>query len=147
MTLPANVKSILLAYEFDDVCPRVLPFARELARTLGATLTLLHVAEVKVYGPHKAPFPPPDVAEQLAATATEELKKLAGASSAAPATVLVRRGVAWEEIEREADPGRHQLLVIASHGRHGVARAMLGSVAEKVVRSAKIPVLVVPAAA
>jgi nucleotide-binding universal stress UspA family protein len=140
------VKTILFPYDFDDVSDRTLAFASSLAKSVGAAITLIHVSEVKVYGPHKESFPAPDVFEQLAATASEALKKIADASKDVPMTFVVRRGVPWEAIRDEAIPGKYDLIVIGSHSRRGLAGVFLGSVAERVVHSAKIPTLVVPAA-
>jgi nucleotide-binding universal stress UspA family protein len=52
-------------------------------------------------------------------------------------------GPAAEEILRLADSGRYDLIVMGTHGRTGIRRLMLGSVAEKVLRRASIPVLTV----
>jgi nucleotide-binding universal stress UspA family protein len=140
------VKTILFPYDFDDVSDRTLGFASSLAKKLGAAITLVHVSEVKVYGPHKEPFPAPDVFEQLAASASEALTKIVDASKDVPMNFVVRRGVPWEAIRDEAASGKYDLVVIGSHSRRGLAGAFLGSVAERVVHSAKIPTLVVPSA-
>lgn len=140
------MKTILFPYDFDDVSDRTLGFASSLAKKLGAAITLVHVSEVKVYGPHKEPFPAPDVFEQLAASASEALTKIVDASKDVPMNFVVRRGVPWEAIRDEAASGKYDLVVIGSHSRRGLAGAILGSVAERVVHSAKIPTLVVPSA-
>jgi nucleotide-binding universal stress UspA family protein len=56
---------------------------------------------------------------------------------------VLREGVAWEEINRVADELDADLIVIGTHGRKGLARALLGSVAENVVRTATRPVLTI----
>ena len=56
---------------------------------------------------------------------------------------LLRKGAAWREIDAAAVETKADLIVIGSEGRTGVGRALLGSVAEKVVRTARCPVLVV----
>ncbi len=56
---------------------------------------------------------------------------------------VLREGVAWEEINRVAEELQIDLLVLGTHGRKGLARALLGSVAEKVVRTSHRPVTLV----
>jgi nucleotide-binding universal stress UspA family protein len=60
---------------------------------------------------------------------------------------VLRRGAAWSEINAAVKDTGADLVVMGTHGRRGVARALLGSVAEKVVRSASCPVLTVHGAA
>ena len=55
-------------------------------------------------------------------------------------------GTPWETIVVSAGSGRFDLIVMGTHGRRGVKRALLGSVAERVVRSSPVPVLTVPPA-
>jgi nucleotide-binding universal stress UspA family protein len=55
----------------------------------------------------------------------------------------LRQGPAWSEILAAAKDARADLIVIGTHGRRGLSRALLGSVAEKVVRTAACPVLTV----
>jgi nucleotide-binding universal stress UspA family protein len=141
-----NLKRILFPYDFDEVSDTALAFAKGLARTLGATITLIHVCEVRVYGHRRDDLPVPDVFEQLAATATEALQKLTDASKDFPLTFVVRRGAPWEAIRDEADPARYDLVIIGSHSRRGLASVFVGSVAERVVHTAKLPTLLLPAA-
>jgi nucleotide-binding universal stress UspA family protein len=56
---------------------------------------------------------------------------------------VLREGVAWEEILTVADEVDADVIVIGTHGRKGLARALLGSVAENVVRTATRPVLTI----
>ena len=55
----------------------------------------------------------------------------------------LRQGVAWKEIVALAKDSKAGLIAMGTHGRRGVARMLLGSVAEKVVRTAPCPVLTV----
>ncbi|MGA7121645.1 MAG: universal stress protein [Polyangiaceae bacterium] len=141
----ATPKTILVPYDFDEVSGRTLEYTEALAKTFGATVTLVHVCEVKVYGPHRAHFPVPDVFEQLAAAASEALRKVTEASKEVPMKFVIRRGVPWEAIRDEADPAKYDLVVIGSHSRRGLAGTFLGGVSERVVHMAKVPTLVVPA--
>jgi nucleotide-binding universal stress UspA family protein len=140
-----TLKKILFAYDFDEVSDLALEFTKGLAQTLGATITLIHVSDPRVHGPRRDNLPVPDVFEQLAATASEALQKLSDASKDVPIDFVVRRGTPWETIRDEANSGRYDLAVIASHSRRGLAGVFLGSVAERVVHTAKVPTLVLPA--
>jgi nucleotide-binding universal stress UspA family protein len=59
---------------------------------------------------------------------------------------VLREGGAEDEILAVAEEQGVDLIVVGTHGRHGLKRALLGSVAESVLRDAKVPVLVVPIA-
>jgi len=56
---------------------------------------------------------------------------------------IVKMGLAWAEILNVVEETKPDLLVLGTHGRHGFKRAILGSVAEKLVRSSPVPVLTV----
>jgi nucleotide-binding universal stress UspA family protein len=56
-------------------------------------------------------------------------------------------GAAWDEINAVAAETKADLIVVGTHGRRGLARALLGSTAERVIRTATLPVFVVHAAA
>jgi nucleotide-binding universal stress UspA family protein len=60
-----------------------------------------------------------------------------------PVEAILREGVPWEEITKVADEVDADIIVIGTHGRKGLARALLGSVAENVVRTATRPVLTI----
>jgi nucleotide-binding universal stress UspA family protein len=60
-----------------------------------------------------------------------------------PIDSLLREGVAWEEINAVADEIDADLVVIGTHGRRGLARALLGSVAEHVVRTGRRPIVTI----
>jgi nucleotide-binding universal stress UspA family protein len=55
----------------------------------------------------------------------------------------VRSGIPYEEILKEQQERKADLIVIASHGRTGLLKSLIGSVAERVMREAKCPVLLV----
>jgi nucleotide-binding universal stress UspA family protein len=139
-----TLKKILFPYDFDEASDRALEFAKGLARTLGAAITLVHVCEVRVHGPHRDNLPVPDIFEQLEAGASEALQRLADASKDVPIAFVVRRGIPWEAIRDEANSGKYDLIIIGSHSRRGLAGIFLGSVAERVVHTAKWPTLVLP---
>jgi nucleotide-binding universal stress UspA family protein len=83
---------------------------------------------------------------QMRAEATRNLRRLLARAKKAGirATALLVRGIAEREIVRSARAKKADLLVLGTHGRTGVARLFLGSVASRVIASAHCPVLTVP---
>ncbi len=83
---------------------------------------------------------------QMRNEATKNLRRLLAIARKAGlrATALLVRGTADREIVRTARARKANLLVLGTHGRTGVARLFLGSVASRVVASAPCPVLTVP---
>ncbi|MGO9454108.1 MAG: universal stress protein [Candidatus Binataceae bacterium] len=132
-------KKILCPVDFDQNSLLALRLATELAREHKAVLQLLHVV----------PLPPsPEVAlpfGKLDAEARARLEKLARqkVGKKAPYTVGVMMGDAAAEVLQVATRGGTELIVMATHGRKGLRRLVLGSVAERVVREAPCPVLTV----
>ena len=130
MTSATPVQQILIATDFSDEAEGALCLAVEYARHFGARLHLFHVystgeVEVTRLLADAAALAEPDVSVTMSSTG----------------------GDAAEEILRYA--GRHgiNLIVMSTHGRSGVSRLLLGSVADRVLRHAACPVLVVPARA
>jgi len=142
-------RRILYPTDFSENAAAAWPVALQMAEQLGAVLFLLHVAP--------GPSPTPETflaAEQwreiIAAQRTEAEAELRALVSNAPdvkAEILVTRGVPFLEIVRVAAERKVDLIVMGTHGRTGLAHALLGSVAEKVVRMAACPVLTVRHAA
>jgi nucleotide-binding universal stress UspA family protein len=143
----ATFDRILAATDFSDASGPALAIARGLARDTGARLTIVHVCEVP--GAFKSPGALPyDLVSPLVEAAQASLDAvLARARAECPdANGLVKVGAAWEEIVAAAAEVRADLVVLGTHGRRGVAHALLGSVAERVVRVSPVPVLTVRSA-
>jgi nucleotide-binding universal stress UspA family protein len=139
---------ILVPTDFSEHAERALSTATSLARVLGATLHLVHVGPaVPYFGP---PFAPGRAfANELRAATRKEFDAYMAALPArgVEATGTLAEGIAYLEINRVAKDTGADLIVMGTHGRTGIEHAMLGSVAERVVRSSSIPVMVVPASA
>lgn len=144
MALP---RTILVATDFSEHSETALKYAVELGRILDATLHVIHVVAV-------LPMIAPDVGiayssgmlESLTKTAEGELDKLVarfrGRVAMGPPRLEV--GDARDVIDKVAEHIGADLIVMGTHGRRGVRRFLLGSVAESVVRTAPCPVLTVP---
>jgi nucleotide-binding universal stress UspA family protein len=120
-------REILVATDFSDGAEGALRVAIDYARTFHARLHVLHV------------FAGADIdASQLLADAA------AKAGPDVPVTIAGTRGDPADEILRYARSQHIDVIAMGTHGRTGLTRAILGSVAERVVRGARCPVLVVP---
>lgn len=118
---------ILCATDFSECARDALRVAAELARKSQATLVLLHVAERETH----------EARAELA-----DWKKEARLRGAAEIVTKLEIGVVWDRIvEAARGDAKIDLIVIGSHGRSG--RAVIGSVAERVLRDAPCTVMVV----
>ena len=136
---------ILVPTDFSEHAERALSTAANLARALGATLHVVYVGPVAPYlGP---PFAPGRAfANELEAASRKEFDAYMAALHARgiEATGTLAEGIAYVEINRVAKETGADLIVMGTHGRTGIEHAVLGSVAERVVRTSPIPVMVVP---
>lgn len=138
-------KRILVATDFSDCASAALEYAAMLAATLGATLQLLYVSEVPgvLIGEAVAlrdEFVDADV-RQGRVKIEQTLRELRARGIAAEGEV--RTGFVPGAILERARAGDYELVVLGTHGRHGLSRLWMGSVAERVVRGSSIPVLTV----
>lgn len=139
-----QVKNILVPIDFHEGSAELLDRAVELARQLGATITVAHVWQVPVYGfPIGASLPAVDLGQAIEASAKRALDELVATRSGGGVTLrpMLRVGTPWEQILEAAKEVEANLIVMATHGRRGLPRALLGSVAEKVIRMSEVPVL------
>lgn len=138
---------ILCAVDFSECSREALHVAAELARKEQAVLVLVHVDERPLWVHPPYTHLPFDVREEIRARMENMLEEWKAEASrrGAPEVVIKRPdGVPWERIVAAAreDP-RIDLIIVGSHGRTGLKRALIGSVAERVVRHAPCSVAVV----
>jgi len=144
-------KRILVAVDGSAASNKGLREALRLAKVERAKLCILHVVnDYVVVAAMGGVAPPRDLGPRLRESGERILaqaKALAARQRLKPAVVLreVLSGPAAESIVREASRQRADLIVLGTHGRRGVRRLMLGSDAEQVMRSARVPVLLVRA--
>jgi nucleotide-binding universal stress UspA family protein len=142
------IRKILVPTDFSDHSKEALAWAIDLARRFDARLTVAHA-----YQPVAMALPDGYVMQSAPSLATmlsdledalAKIKREAEAGGAnVPIDTQLLQGPAFAEIVRFAREGSFDLIVIATHGRTGLKHALLGSVAEKVVRKAPCPVLTV----
>jgi nucleotide-binding universal stress UspA family protein len=113
---------LLVPFDGSPSSGKALDEAIRLARSSGAKLTLIHVMDALAH-----------------MTGFESAKQYTGQITEGPGRV-------FEHVAEHARTGGVDLIVLGSHGRRGVARALLGSDAEQIIRYAPVPVLVVRSA-
>jgi len=140
-------RRIVVPTDFSACSEEAWALARRIAGAVGSEIVLVHVfVEPPSYG--EASFPV-DSAWQVIESARkwveEELEKWAGAARSKGISVrtLVRTGSAYQEIVNLATDERADLVAMGTHGRSGMSRLLLGSVADRVIRLAPCPVLTV----
>lgn len=134
--------TILHPTDFSDASRPAFAEALRLARAAGATLHLLHAAELTLYGPASGALAASDDEHRAALAA---LAGAARAAGVAVATTLRSGEAVAPTIVTVAEEEGADLIVLGTHGRRGLRRFFLGSVAEEVLREAPCPVLTVPA--
>jgi nucleotide-binding universal stress UspA family protein len=138
-------RHILAPSDFSEYSKKAVASALELAKKFGAKLTILHVVEPPPY-PVEGYAPPSMSAtflEDLERQATQDLAQLVPEAEASGLEVvrLVVVGTPYRKIIETAEAEQVDLLVMATAGRTGFSHLLLGSIAERVVRTATCPVL------
>lgn len=143
-----RLKKILLATDFSDCSKRAQEYACALVDQFQAELHVLHVLQEVLFmlpEPSPALSLPQNYLLDLKHQAEQELDKLLPAAWTQGKRVIraSRVGNPFKEIAKYAKDDAIDLIVIGTHGRSAIMHALLGSVAEKVVRGAPCPVLTV----
>ena len=137
-----SFKNILYATDFSRASESALPYAKGLAKQYGATVHALHVRMPATY-----PIVGPDVLPQIIEAAEElaklEARQLHDICAGVPHDVAVTEDDLWPALNNMVQKDNIDLIVIGTRGRTGVERALLGSVAEEILRKAPCPVLTV----
>lgn len=137
---------IMIAVDFEDASRRAIELAKELAAPLEASLVLVHTYDLPVYTyPGLEPSVLPGFHAEVTTAARDALAALSEEVGIADA--MLREGDPAREILAAAHERRATMIVMGTHGRRGLAHAILGSVAERVIRQADLPVLTVRAEA
>ncbi|HEU5058951.1 MAG TPA: universal stress protein [Kofleriaceae bacterium] len=142
-----QIRTIVVPIDFSPSAEDAKQWAIDLARRYGASLILAHVVPPVAWpaSPDGLMLTPTD----LAASTRGELESSLGQTCAAireegvPARPALLDGTPAQEIAALARRADADLIVMGTHGRKGVSHALLGSVAEKVLRTAPCPVFTV----
>jgi nucleotide-binding universal stress UspA family protein len=144
-TREPEVRNVLVALDGTPMAEQILEPAGTLAKLMGASCTLLRVVPVVV--PHTVYTEAAvgaTLADKLRAEAHVYLQRVADSlrdQGIAVQTRIVAHAHPATAILNEAASGEYDLLALETHGRRGLPRVFLGSVADKVVRGASVPVL------
>ena len=144
------LKKILVATDFSEPSEAALAYGRELARSFGAALTVLHVVDdimVRAYGIDSGVLlADPDVQRQFEADALRQVDATISDEDRiqlkASGVVLMSRAPSSAIVTYAHESGI-DLIVMGTHGRGGFAHLLMGSVSERVVQTAPCPVLTV----
>jgi nucleotide-binding universal stress UspA family protein len=142
-----NVKKIIVPTDFSKLSFTAFDYARSLAAQYNAKIYLMFVMEKM---PPFLAVRSLDVDEkQVLSHMEEEAKKelreaaeLLRGDSDLEVESIFKKGVDYEEVVKFSEEAKADLIIIATHGRTGILHTLLGSVAEKVIRYSKCPVLV-----
>ena len=145
--LPLRIKRILVPIDFSDPCSKALRYAVGFAEQFGAVLSLVHVLELDPYVNRLLNQLPGSLERDMAKQAEETLAALAQAEihELIPVRHHVRVGKPYQEIVALAKSLKFDLIIMPTQGLTGLKHAVIGSTAERVVRHAPCPVLVVRA--
>lgn len=140
------IKKILSPVDFSETSAIAANKAKELARRTGAEVTLVHVLHEPAFSMAEgAGYAPPSIVDEYEATMKRKVRELA--ESLGQDGVAIRgkvvRGTPHEAIASVAEQDHVDLIVMGTHGRTGLSHLLLGSVAERVVRTARVPVMTV----
>ncbi|TVM03574.1 MAG: universal stress protein [Candidatus Brocadia sp. WS118] len=141
-----SIKNILCPIDYSVYSEMALKYAIEFAEKYRAKLYLMHVLDIRVYDINDPDLYNVNIVdaetiaklrERLLRCVTEDTK------GRIPVEAIIIQGVPFAEIIKTSKEHKIDLIVIGTHGRTGISHAIMGSVAEKVVRKAPCPVLTI----
>jgi nucleotide-binding universal stress UspA family protein len=139
-----QIKTILCALDFSEVSPKVAEYAKTLAEACGAKIVALYVAPslTQYVEFHVQASYIDDFVTGIVSGASDTMDSFLKEYFKGVTTEgRVVSGYAAEEIVNAAEEVHADLIVLGTHGRKGIDKILFGSVAEKVIKTAKVPVL------
>ena len=137
------VKKILTPTDGSDTAKAAVQFAKDIAMAEGADVVVLGVVHDLQYGDTADVDATPQIKSDIQKAVDDEVAQLTAGGVRASAEII-QGGNVHEAITKEAGDIGADLIVMGTHGRTGLGRAMIGSVADRVVRHTDVPVLLVP---
>lgn len=141
-----NIKNILCPIDYSVYSEKALTYAIEFAEKYGARLYLIHVLDIRIYDINDPDLYNVNVVDkETLDTLRERLLRCISEETKGKISVeaIVVQGVPFAEIIKVSKEYMIDLIVLGTHGRTGLSHAIMGSVAEKVVRKAPCPVLTI----
>ena len=144
-----TVNKILCPVDFFPASDAAMSYATRLALNYGAKLHLLHVVAPLLRDAYEFQMGTVDVLQAAEETAILEMKKreLTVHNEGVSVEIEVRLGDVYDEITRAIKVVRPELIVMGTHGRHGVERWFMGSTTEKLLRHSPVPLVTISNAA
>ncbi|MBS0201275.1 MAG: universal stress protein [Planctomycetes bacterium] len=148
--MPVSLGRILVVTDFSQSANRALKYADVIAEMFCADLHVLHVVvePLPLPGPNGAWIRPEDALPAMVTQAEQDLAenvRQAQLHCGSPPICAIRVGFPLEQILKYAEDNDIDVIVVGTHGHRGLSRLLLGSVAEKLVRMARCPVMTVHA--
>lgn len=143
-----NIKNILLPTDFSNLSLSAARYAVDIAKQYGAKVHLLNVLEKTppILTIRSLDLSEEKIIKTIDDDAQNSLKKALekiNQDKSVEIVPVIKKGIDFETIIDYSESNKIDLIVIATHGRTGILHTLLGSVAEKVIRYAKCPVLVI----
>ena len=151
------IRKVLIALDYDPAAQRVAEAGFSLAQSTGATITLLHVISDATYYSSVQYSPimgfdhfgaagllQKETMEEIKTAALQFLDKTREHLGDKSIQTLVMEGDFAEAILDAAGDNQADVIVMGTHGRRGLDKILMGSVAEKVLRSSQVPLFIVP---
>jgi universal stress protein A len=147
-----GIRRIMVPIDYSENSKAALAYGAELALGFGASLDIVHVWDrptyltdaVMVQRPGEAHKPIGELIRENAERDMAEFLAELSLPAAVAATSRLVSGEPASALLTELKKGEHDLVVLSTHGRTGLAHLLLGSIAEKLVRLSPVPVLTVP---
>ena len=139
------IKNVLFATDFSDVSEAALPYVTAVSLRYGSTVHVVHVLPEAVVLRPGAPDPAMfgSIYEEAHSGAQEKIQQLSKQLNGFPHKTYVRHGEVLDIMKQIIEEQEIDLLVLGTHGRTGLGKLLMGSVAEQIVRQANCPVLTV----
>ena len=141
-----SVKNVLFATDFSATSEAALPYATAICRRFRSTLHLVHVlseASLLMMTGGVDYVSMGTIYEDAHNEAKDKLDQVAAHFETIPHRIYVRHGVVWKNLAEVIEQSEIDLIVVGTHGRTGLGKLLLGSVAESILHHASCPVLTV----
>lgn len=141
-----SIKNILFATDFSATSEAALPYAGAIARHFGSTVHLVHVvseANLLMVTGGIDYVSVGALCDDLQAQAKAQIDEVASKLGTHSCRIYVRYGLVWQNLREIISANAIDLIIVGTHGRTGLGKLVLGSVAEDILRHAQCPVLTV----
>jgi nucleotide-binding universal stress UspA family protein len=142
-----NIKNIVVPTDFSELSLSAFKYAKDLAETMDAKIHLITVIDnhPPMLSQRNRTFSENARLDSIETETKKQMTEIAEEINDSEIDIVqvIRNGIDYEEIVKYSNESNADLIVLATHGRTGVLHTVLGSVAEKVIRYTKRPVLVI----